>query len=378
MKHINFRLKILYIIATVALAICLVFAGVYIGVVDKGFTPFVNGLKIAFDVSGWHLFTHWLDTLAAVMSFLFVVLGGIMFIIWILVSLLAKKRKWGLYGALLHGIFCTLASFFCASLIGVNSFEVLGLITYIVVILTQFIILCVFVVSLQHLFYYEEEPQTVVQGVTNTGDTVIINNYYNDEEVVETTEEPKDYVEEDEGNLDVVVEDIVVVDNNGHVEEVIYVDKYQRKPFVQQLAESEQCVRDTYNELKADFLSYGIKSRISRGGDTFRLHTKAYARIKVAGKGLKVYYALDPNDYAEGTFPIKDSGDQKLYVDIPLTFKVKSALSIRRAKQLFAEAAAIDGITEQEDIELATYDWASDAILNHYNDDDDGSGEDIN
>ena len=78
-------------------------------------------------------------------------------------------------------------------------------------------------------------------------------------------------------------------------------------------------------------------------------------KLVVAGKGLKLYFALEPSDYADSPIPVQDVGDKNLYVDIPLAFKVKSDLSIRRAKQLIADAMAKDSIEKEG--EPGNTDW---------------------
>ena len=93
-------------------------------------------------------------------------------------------------------------------------------------------------------------------------------------------------------------------------------------------------MKDNYNELKNEILSYGVKSRISNSGDTFRLHRKTYVKITIAGKSLKLYFALDPKDYKDSTIPFQDAGEKNAYAEIPFVFKVKSELSMKRAKQL--------------------------------------------
>ena len=102
------------------------------------------------------------------------------------------------------------------------------------------------------------------------------------------------------------------------------------------------------NDIKNEFLSYGVKSRISNSGDTFRLHRKTYAKVVVAGKGLKIYFALDPKDYADTPIPHGDASDKTMYEEIPFVFKVKSDLSKRRAKQLIADTFAKDAIEKGE------------------------------
>ena len=130
---------------------------------------------------------------------------------------------------------------------------------------------------------------------------------------------------------------------------------FERISFAERLGKADKVLKEHYNELKSEVLSYGIKSRVSNSGDTFRLHTKTYVKMVVAGKALKLYFALDPKAYADSTFPVGDASKKGLYKDIPLVFKVKSELSVRRAKQLIAEVAGKDGLVQGE---VEAHNWA--------------------
>ena len=124
--------------------------------------------------------------------------------------------------------------------------------------------------------------------------------------------------------------------------------KYERLTFAERLLQSEKDIHDLYNELKNEILSYGVKSRISAVGDTFRLHKKMYVRITVAGKSLKLYFALNPADYANSTLPIQDASGKDMYQEIPLVFKVKSPLSVRRCKELIQDVMEKDNLEQGE------------------------------
>ena len=176
---IKTRLKLFYILATIALVVCFILAGFYIGIVDNGFSPILNSLGVVFNASNWGNLTNSLDKLAAVSSILFVVIGGVLFVAWILASLLSKKRKWGLYGAFIHAVFCTFGVFFCASLIHLSQFEPLGAVLYFAVACTQFFMLVVFILSLMHLLGFEvKAKRRDIYVETNVEDKVIINNRY--------------------------------------------------------------------------------------------------------------------------------------------------------------------------------------------------------
>ncbi len=123
---------------------------------------------------------------------------------------------------------------------------------------------------------------------------------------------------------------------------------YERLTFAERLLKSDKDVQDLYNEIKNEILSYGVKSRISANGDTFRLHKKMYVRITVAGKSLKLYFALNPDDYKDSKMPVQDAGHKGMYAEIPLVFKVKSGLSVRRCKELIQDCMDKDGLEQGE------------------------------
>lgn len=125
-------------------------------------------------------------------------------------------------------------------------------------------------------------------------------------------------------------------------------NKIVRIPFDERLVAAEKDLKDNYNELKNEILSYGVKSRLSNSGDTFRLHRKTFVKISIAGKGLKLYFALNPADYANSTIPVIDVSDKGVYEETPLAFKVKSDLSVKRAKQLIADVMATENLEQGE------------------------------
>ncbi len=131
-------------------------------------------------------------------------------------------------------------------------------------------------------------------------------------------------------------------------------NKIVRIPFTDRILAADEETKSNYNVLKNTLLSYGVKSRISNSGDTFRLHRKTYVKITVAGKSLKLYFALNPEDYRESTIPVQDAGAKGVYEDIPLVFKVKSSLSLRRAIQLIADCVEKDDLEQGE---VGEVDW---------------------
>ena len=131
-------------------------------------------------------------------------------------------------------------------------------------------------------------------------------------------------------------------------------NKIIRIPFQERMLNADDEMKRNYNELKNEILSYGVNSRVSNSGDAFRLHRKTYVKITIAGLSLKLYFALNPDDYKDSTIPVQNAGHKGIYEEIPLVFKVKSGLSMRRAKEL------IQTVMEQGGLEQGTIgdtDW---------------------
>lgn len=190
----------------------------------------------------------------------------------------------------------------------------------------------------------------------------------NEKEVV--LEEVRRIVKEELAKLDrvAIVKEVekvvtkeVVKPVEEKVEEPVEEDKklsIQRIPFANKIVKADKELQEKYNEIKSELLAYGASSRVSVGGDTFRLHRKPYAKITLIGKTLKVYFALDPKDFVDSPIPVIDASDKVAYEEIPALLKVKSNLSVKRAKDLAELAFAKDGIKKEKEAE--THNWVKD------------------
>ena len=124
-------------------------------------------------------------------------------------------------------------------------------------------------------------------------------------------------------------------------------NKRRRAKFETRIKAADQELRDKYYELRDYVRSYGVNDRMSIPGLTFSLHRERYVFITIAGKKLKVYFALDPNDYKESTIPVIENNSKK-FEDLPVELKVKSDLSLKRAKALVDDVMKNKGIVKPE------------------------------
>ncbi len=215
-----------------------------------------------------------------------------------------------------------------------------------------------------------------------------------EEKIEETKVETSPFVEDKKEETDkVVVEEVPVQEETKEsvVEETIAEPapevtpealegepaekaKIVRIPFDQRMAQADDVVKGSYNELKSLLKSYGLNNRIANGGDSFRLHRVTYCKITIAGKSLKLYLALNPNDYANSTYPIKDASSKAIYKETPLVFKVRSGLSLRRAEELIRDCMDKHGLEQIEQVQVK--DWASNLASEHIDEDGDDYADD--
>ena len=118
-------------------------------------------------------------------------------------------------------------------------------------------------------------------------------------------------------------------------------------PFQRKLAKSDKDLRVKYYDLRDYIKSYGINNRISIPCDTFSLHRKRYVVVTIAGKRLKIYLAADPSKYEVTPIPVEPTRLKK-YEDLPTMFKVKSDLSVKRAKMMIDDIMAAEGYERKE------------------------------
>ena len=141
-----------------------------------------------------------------------------------------------------------------------------------------------------------------------------------------------------------------------------------RIPFTERMLSADKEMQDNYNELKNEILSYGVNYRVSNSGDTFRLHRKKYVKITIAWLSLKIYFALNTDDYKDSTLTIQNAGHKGIYQEIPLVFKVKSGLSMRRCKQLIQDVFEKNGFEQGP---VGNINWVEDLKNAPTNDDED-------
>ncbi len=137
-----------------------------------------------------------------------------------------------------------------------------------------------------------------------------------------------------------VVEDTVsakeaVETNDEEDEENPTSEKKPSLSYVERLNQSEDSLKESYSTLKNELLKHRkVHARISKSCETFRVGYDEVAKIVVAGKGLKLYLALDPFAVDSAIYHQRDASSKKRFQHVPFVVKVKSPLSVKKACQL--------------------------------------------
>ena len=176
-----------------------------------------------------------------------------------------------------------------------------------------------------------------------------------DEEVAVADEEPvaeevvaEEQVAEEPVAEEPVVEDEAVAEEVAEeaapVEPIIvptYVDGQGRKINIRysrsiqaNVIQAEDKVKNYYSELKNHILSYkGVKSRFSWKFDSYNKGREQLFKIKVRGKTVCLYCALNPEEFDKSRYH-HEAVDAKMLADVPMLVKVKSDLGLKKAKEL--------------------------------------------
>ena len=137
--------------------------------------------------------------------------------------------------------------------------------------------------------------------------------------------------EEVEDDKNETTEDLSSEDNE---EVVITADGrriFKSIPFSEKLEKLADPDKNKYLALR-DYISnnYGLKSKVSKSGDSYSSNGRKVVFIRIAGKSLRVYFALNPEDYQNSSIPFRVE-EKKKYQNLKVSLKVKSDLSLKRA-----------------------------------------------
>jgi hypothetical protein len=146
-------------------------------------------------------------------------------------------------------------------------------------------------------------------------------------------------VAEPENNIP--LDHLVEIDDGGEGTAIAYIDESGNvisiacsRSFTANLIQSNPQVKSYYNELKNHILSYkGVKARMSWRLESFNKGRTQLFKLKIRGKTICMYCALNPDDFDEAKY-FHERATAKNYAAVPMMVRIKSDRGLKRAKAL--------------------------------------------
>ncbi len=122
---------------------------------------------------------------------------------------------------------------------------------------------------------------------------------------------------------------------------------YYDRTYLARLIQSDEEVKARYSRMKNALLAYaGVRARVSRKKETFRLGRATVAAFRFKGKTLCLYFAV-PAEYGEGKYrlePVKGAAGK----DTPSMIRLKNETRAKRAAALIDSMLAERNAQKQE------------------------------
>ncbi len=127
------------------------------------------------------------------------------------------------------------------------------------------------------------------------------------------------------------------------------------RSFTANLIQSNPQIKEYYNEIKNYILSFkGIKARTSWRCETYKKGRIQLFKMKIRGKMICLYCALDPNDYDSSKYFHKIT-TSKAFANVPMLVRIKSDRGLKRAKALINDVMAKFFILPNDKAESVDY-----------------------
>ena len=186
----------------------------------------------------------------------------------------------------------------------------------------------------------EEQPLQPIQPTQPT-----------EEEQPVVLETPTEEVVEEETS---VTEVEVEGQPTEEVETSIFKDfkSHEKIPFNKKLLSLGSEVKEYFSDVHNELISYKkVHHRISSKGVAYRLGRKTLAKMTVRGKTLKLFLALNVDDFSRSVYFQEDSSNVKMYEDVPFTVKIKSNRAKNNAIKLVTSVAEQNNLIKNDKFE---------------------------
>ena len=120
------------------------------------------------------------------------------------------------------------------------------------------------------------------------------------------------------------------------------------KTFTERLNSSPAEVVEYYNAIKNELLSYKkAKSKISTKHESFRVGKPFVAKLKIRGKSLCLFLALNPSDYKDTKYKVKDMSAVASNKELSTMYKINLPRRVEYAKDLISDVMKKYGIEKK-------------------------------
>ena len=140
------------------------------------------------------------------------------------------------------------------------------------------------------------------------------------------------------------------------------------RSFSANLIQSNPQVKSYYNELKNYIMSFKkIKSRISWRMESFNRGRTNLFKLKIRGKTICLYCALNPDDFDKAKY-FHEKSEAKTFAAVPMMVRIKSDRGLKRAKTLIDlvmarfEITADPKVAELDFVEAYPYDTTKNLV----------------
>ena len=170
--------------------------------------------------------------------------------------------------------------------------------------------------------------------------------------VTATAQDEEEREEEDEGSFE---DDAAQTEIPEFVPKVapegkILVKVRYNRSYTAKIIQSQDTVKNYYDEVKNELMRYGVSDRISWKHETFKKGRKLLARFAVRGKTLGVYLALNPADYENTKYKVEDVSSVKKNAAVPALYRIKNDRRCHYVKDLIANLMAAEGLEAGEQL----------------------------
>ena len=179
-----------------------------------------------------------------------------------------------------------------------------------------------------------------------------------DEKTAEQAQQTEVVTENNHLDLEHILNDLEYDEAHGYFldENGAAINIQCRRSFTANIIQSDPgTVKYYYSELKNYALSFkGVKAKMSWRYETFKKGRNQLLRMKIRGKCICLYCALDPAQFDKSKY-FQEAIDAKMFESVPMLVKIKSPRGLKRAMELIDATMEKFGIEKDSQAKNVDY-----------------------